>query len=111
MAGRLFLLLLLHVPFSLLSPENVYTVFRTPSDGRAQPHLRLFGHLLDADPVRGRIAVRKGTGYIVIYDSNTGDQIEAFRFSAPLVLVRFRGDGGALLALTTKQEAITLKLS
>jgi len=76
----------------------------------SQPRLRLFGHLADADDARHRIAVGKEAGRLVIYDAASGDQITEFKFPAPLLAVRFAGQGRLLFALTARHEAITLAL-
>ena len=76
----------------------------------AEPRVRLFGHLLAADPTRGRLAIGKQTGRLVLYDAFSGEQTEEFSFLAPLIMVRFRDDGRALLELTSMREAITLEV-
>lgn len=75
-----------------------------------EPRARVFGHLLAGDPVRARIAVGKEPGRVIMYDALTGDQKEELKFPAPPAILHFRIDGLALFAVTTQQEAITVRL-
>jgi hypothetical protein len=94
---------------SLLLQDNRNRVLVYRADS-PHAHLRLFGYLLATDPIRNRIAVGKEAGHVVIYDGTSGEQIEDLKFPAPVVMIRFRSSDGTLLALTSKQEAITLIL-
>ena len=58
----------------------------------------------------GSLAVGKEAGRIVIYDSETGNPVEELHFPAPLLAARFAKQGKLLVALTSKQEAITLSM-
>ena len=78
--------------------------------GSSEASARIFGHLLAADPARGRLAVATEPGQVDIYDAANGEQIDEFRFPARLMMTRFREDGRSMFALTSTQEAITLAI-
>jgi hypothetical protein len=80
------------------------------SGDSGQARVRLFGRLWATDPERNRIAIGKEPGRLVTYDAASGEPLGELRAGAPLLAVRFRADGRALLALTAKQEAVLAEI-
>ena len=72
---------------------------------------RFFGAHAAFSSATDLISIENEDGHVTLYDINTGQDLDRWVFSSPIVLLDFSADGKRLFVLTADQTAYVLGVS
>ena len=72
---------------------------------------RFFGAHAAFSSATDLISIENEDGHVTLYDINTGQDLDRWVFSSPIVMIEFSADGKRLFALTADQIAYVLDVS